>query len=134
MSVFILGLSRAVRVAVVIAASVGAVGAQSQWELVSKTTRDEISIARGSLLRVSQGVVSIWVQHRGADGSLVAERHEIDCATQQRRVLELWSARERPDSAPAALRAVGWLPTEPRTPMRELVDRVCDIRRQVPAR
>jgi hypothetical protein len=113
----------------------GVLEAQSRWELASKTVRDEMSISRGSILRVSEGVVSIWVQHRGADGSLVAERHEVNCTTQQRRVLEVWGARDRPDSAPVALReAAGWLPTEPGTPMRELVNRVCEVQRLEPAR
>jgi hypothetical protein len=114
----------------VLVASGGVLEAQSAWEPLSKTTRDEMSIARGSLLRLSENVLSIWVQHRGSDGSLVAERHEVNCATQQRRVLEVWSARHSQESAPVALRdAAGWLPTEPRTPMRELVERACAIER-----
>lgn len=129
-----MALLKSVTVAsVLLAVSAGAVEAQSRWELVSKTARDEMSIARGSLRSVSEGVVSIWVQHRGADGSLVAERHEVNCTTRERRVLELWGARDRRDSAPVALREAGWLPTEPRTPMRELVDRVCEVQRLEPA-
>ena len=104
--------------------------AQQRWELVSKTPLDEISIAPDSLLAVSQTVVSVWVQHRGANRSLVAERQEVNCATQQRRVVELWTARDRPDSAPTALRQAEWLRTEPKTPMREFVERVCEIRRR----
>ena len=79
----------ALQISVLLAACAGFGEAQSRWELVSKTARDEMSIARGSLLRVSERVVSIWVQHRGADGSLVAERHEVNCTSQQRRVLEV---------------------------------------------
>lgn len=106
--------------------------AQSQWETVSKTTRDEISIARGSALVVSRDVVSIWVQHRGADGSVVAERHEINCGTQQRRLLELWSRPDLRDSAPTAIADSSWTRTEPSTPMRELVLRTCSIPRREP--
>jgi len=117
------------QISVLLAASAGVLGAQSRWEFVTKTARDEISIARGSLQRVSEGVVSIWIQYRGSDGSVLAERHEVNCTTQQRRVLEVWGARDRPDSAPVALREAGWRPTEPRTPMRELVERVCEVQR-----
>ena len=125
----------AVQISILLAATAGVLEAQSRWELLSKTARDEMSIAPGSLVRVSEDVVSLWVQHRGTDGSLVAERHEVNCTTQQRRVLEVCGARDRMDSAPLALRdAAGWLPTEPGTPMRQLVERACEIDRAPRAR
>lgn len=106
-------------------ANAGVVRAQSGWELVTKTATSETSIAIGSIQRSPDGIVSAWVQHRGVDGSLVAERHEVNCGTRERRLLEVWAARVRPDSAPVAMRESGWLPTLTKTPMRKLVDRAC---------
>lgn len=106
-------------------ANAGVVRAQSGWELVTKTATSETSIATGSIQRSPDGIVSVWVQHRGVDGSLVAERHEVNCGTWERRLLEVWAARVRPDSAPVAMRESGWLPTLPKTSMRTLVDRAC---------
>lgn len=105
----------------------GVAVAQAQWETVSKTAQDEMSIARRSAVVVARDVVSIWVQHRGADGSVVAERHEVNCTTQQRRLLELWSRPDLQGSAPIAIAASAWTRTEPNTPMRQLVVRTCAI-------
>lgn len=105
------------------------VSAQSPWEPVNLTTPDSMSIAPGSLLLVSAEVFSVWVQHRGVDGARVAERYEVNCKTQQRRLLEVWGRPELPDSAPSIAAGSGWTRTEPGTPMRDFVVRACAIRR-----
>lgn len=105
------------------------VAAQSAWAPVGRTAPASMSIAPGSLLVVSSEVVSVWVQHRSPDDVRVAERYEVNCKTQQRRLLEVWGRPELPGSAPSTAAGSGWTRTEPGTPMRDFVVRACSIRR-----
>jgi hypothetical protein len=99
--------------------------AQATWQPVTSTSATGTSFAAASMVVVSQEVVSIWVQRQTQDFGRVLERYEINCVTQQRRLLEVWVRPESPESAPAALVDQSWTVTIANTPMRELVARVC---------
>lgn len=107
--------------------SVSGAASDKRWELVKRDRISEMAIARDSVLGDSSGIVSAWIRHRPADGYRTLERHEVNCATQQRRLVEVWMRPELPDSAPVAQRYSGWTHTERNTTMREVVVRVCAL-------
>ena len=81
---------------------------EPQWLFVAKTSSGgELAIARYSVITVSKDVVSAWARHRNASGVRHLERYEVNCARQQRRILETWHRPDNPDSAPMALLGSG---------------------------
>ena len=99
---------------------------QQGWELIDKTDPPgEISIAPRSAMLVSAGIVSVWIQHQGRDRPLLSARYEVNCSTQERRLVEVWDYRNLAESAPSAVVPTGWSPTQPDTNMRRVVVSAC---------
>ena len=99
---------------------------QQGWEVIDKTDPPgEISIAPRSATLVSAGIVSVWIQHRQRDRPLMAARFEVNCSTQERRLVEVWDYRNLAESAPSAVVPPVWTPTQPDTSMRRMVVSAC---------